>query len=40
MAPGPAKGRKDRQNAAYIQEDADEPMDLLDRSIAGRVSGT
>jgi ribosomal RNA-processing protein 12 len=32
------KGRKDKRNAAYIQEDADEPMDLLDRSIAARVT--
>lgn len=34
-----AKGaRRDKQNAAYLREDEDAPMDLLDRSIAGKIT--
>ena len=31
--------RKGRDTAAYLHEDEDAPLDLLDRSIAGRVTG-
>ena len=36
---GQQKTRKGQDNGAFIREDEDAPMDLLDRSIAGRVTG-
>jgi hypothetical protein len=38
---GKGKGReKDARGPQYIREDGDEPMDLLDRTLAGRISRT
>jgi ribosomal RNA-processing protein 12 len=36
---GQQKTRKGKDSGAFIREDEDAPMDLLDRSIAGRVTG-